>query len=63
MFDDQPADASRPAGLLHGVVPIAPTTGDGALATDLANLAQGIADAGILPRILSSWLAQPRRRN
>lgn len=51
VFDDLPADDLRPAGLLHNVTPIAATAGGGAgaMATDLANVAQAISDAGISP--------------
>lgn len=49
VFDDLPGDALRPAGLLHNVTPIAPSTGPSAMGSDVAALAQAIADAGINP--------------
>jgi hypothetical protein len=51
-FDANPADATRPAGLLHGVVPIAAsaeTIKTEAMEEDLANLAAAVAAAGIDP--------------
>jgi hypothetical protein len=49
VFDAAAADAVRPAGLLNGVVPTAPTAGGGlhAVATDIANMAQAMSAAGI----------------
>jgi hypothetical protein len=49
VFDTAAADATRPAGLLNGVAPIAATAGggQGAMVTDVAKLAQAISDAGI----------------
>jgi hypothetical protein len=48
VYDNVAADATRPAGLLNGVTPIAATAGGGlvAIATDLANIADAIATAG-----------------
>ena len=53
LFSDAAADPSRPAGLLHGVAPIAPTALDQAggsfahaMARDVGNLIGAVADAG-----------------
>jgi hypothetical protein len=50
-FDANPADATRPAGLLNGVVPLTSSTADGytAMADDLGALAQAIGNANIDP--------------
>jgi hypothetical protein len=54
-FDAAPADSTRPAGLLNGVVPIAAEPSGGQItlgemmARDLANLAGAIGSAGIDP--------------
>jgi hypothetical protein len=51
-FDANPADATRPAGLLHNVNPIAPSAEaikTEAMEEDLANLAAAVAAAGIDP--------------
>jgi hypothetical protein len=51
VFDSNPSDATRPAGLLHGVAAIAATTsaatiGD-SISSDIGKLAQAFADAFI----------------
>jgi hypothetical protein len=48
-FDNVASDDVRPAGLLHDVAPLAPTSGGGlnAMTSDLANLAGAISDAKI----------------
>jgi hypothetical protein len=45
MFDNNPADATRPPGLLNGVTPLTATTGGGAnaAATDIGNLLEALA--------------------
>ena len=52
VFDAVAGDAARPAGLLNGLSPIAPTAAGGntpyeRLSTDLANMANAISAAGI----------------
>jgi hypothetical protein len=52
VFDAVAGDATRPAGLLNGVTPITATGASGntpleRIASDIANLAQAIANAGI----------------
>jgi hypothetical protein len=48
VFDDVAADDGRPAGLLNGVAPLAPTAGGGsnAITKDIANIVAAIAAAG-----------------
>jgi hypothetical protein len=50
VFDNEPADDARPAGLLYGVAPAAVATSGGglnAIVADLANIAGKFAEAGI----------------
>jgi hypothetical protein len=51
VFSSVAADTKRPAGIFASVTPIVPTAGGGpdvhALAVDIGNMAQAIADAGI----------------
>jgi hypothetical protein len=49
VFDDVAADDVRPAGLLHGLSSLTPSTGTGleAVSEDIGNLAGAIGDAGV----------------
>ena len=49
VFDDAPADAARPAGLLFGLtaIPASAETGLAGIAADLGNLAGAVAGAGV----------------
>lgn len=61
VFDTNASDASRPAGLLHNVVPLAANTGTdaGAMVRDLRALVGAVADAGVLGEIVLA--AHPQR--
>jgi hypothetical protein len=60
-FDTNPANTTRPAGLLNGVTSVTPSTADGymALADDLGSLAAAIGSAGIDPSDII-YVAGPR---
>jgi hypothetical protein len=61
-FDSNPADATRPAGLLYGVAPTPPSSSTDpymALADDLGNLAAAVGLTGIDPSDLV-YVAGPR---